>query len=308
MEQIDSYFCLGTLQWMSYPPARYGYVEPVRRLCGDGFFGAIELGHIPDDHERAQIRDMLASSAMRVFHGAHPALLSGGYNPNALDEAERMAAQRVLFEAVDEAAYIGAEGMAFLSGKWAPEHSEEMLDQLVKTSVAVCAYAQSKGIMVNLEVFDYDVDKAVLIGPAPLAARYAQMVTRSCPTFGLLIDLSHIPITHESSRQVITTLKPYIRHLHIGSAVLKPGAPAYGDKHPRFNFPNSVNGVGELRDFFSVLRQEGFFRPDGRMVLSTEVLPFGDEDADIVLAGSKRVIRQAWTMLDRDTQTVAERW
>ncbi len=307
MEQIDTYFCLGTLQWMSYPPARYGYVDPVKQLCRDGFFGAIELGRIPDDDERERIRDMLASSNMRVFHGAHPMLLSGGYNPNALDEAARLAAQKALFAAVDEAAFIGAEGMAFLSGKWNPEHREKMLDQLVKTSVAVCAYAQSKGIMVNLEVFDYDVDKAVLIGPAPLAARYAKMVSQSCPNFGLLVDLSHIPITHEDSYGVITALKPYIRHLHIGNAVLKPGAPAYGDKHPRFNFPNGVNGAEELRDFFLALRQEGFFRPDNRMVLSTEVQPYGVEDADIVLAGSKRIIREAWAMLEANPQTDARR-
>lgn len=297
MEQIDKYFCLGTLQWMSYPPARYGYVDPVKQLCRDGFFGAIELGHIPDDSEREQIRDMLASSNMRVFHGAHPVLLKGGFNPNSIDETERLAAQKVLFEAVDEASYIGAEGMAFLSGKWNPVHREEMLDQLVKTTRAVCKYALHKGIMVNLEVFDYDVDKAVLIGPAPLAARYAEVVSHSCPNFGLLVDLSHIPITHEDSRGVIGTLKPYIRHLHIGNAVLKPGAPAYGDKHPRFNFPNSVNSVEKLRDFFLALQQEGFLRPDQRMVMSTEVSPYGNEDADIVLAGSKRVITEAWAML-----------
>ncbi|MHC1787465.1 MAG: sugar phosphate isomerase/epimerase family protein [Christensenellales bacterium] len=297
MESITTHFSLGTLQWMSYPPARYGYLEPVRRLCSDDYFRAIELGHIPDEKERVQIRDMLAASALRVFHGAHPLQLGGGYNPNALDEAERLRAQQALFEAVDEAAFLGAEGLAFLSGKWLPAQREQMLEQLVKTTIALCGYAADKGLAVNLEVFDYDVDKAVLIGPAPLAARYAGMVTPLCPNFGLLVDLSHIPITHEDSRSVISTLKPYIRHLHIGNAVLKPGAPAYGDKHPRFGFPQGVNGAPELRDFFMALNREGFLRGDGRMVLSTEVQPFGEEDADIVLAGSKRVIAQAWGML-----------
>ena len=296
MKQLYEAFCLGTLQWMSYPPARYGYAEPVRRLCSDEFFGAIELGHIPDEAQCRQVRGMLASSNMRIFHGAHPRLLGGGFNPNAMDEQERLLAESVLLEAVDEAADIGAEGMAFLAGKWLPGHQDRMLDQLVKTSVAVCRYACDKGIQVNLEVFDYDVDKKVLIGPAPLAARYAQMVSESCHNFGLLVDLSHIPITHEDVFSVISILKPYIRHLHIGNAVLKPGAPAYGDKHPRFCFPDSENGVGELCDFFAALWQEGLFEEDQQLVISTEVCPQEDEDADIVLAGSKRIIRDAWSM------------
>lgn len=298
MEAIERYFCLGTLQWMSYPPAKYGYVEPVRRLAQDDFFGAIELGHIPDESERAQIRDILAASNMRVFHGAHPVLLGGGLNPNALDEAERHRAQQALFEAVDEAQFIGAEGMAFLAGKWSADTQEHALEQLIKTTVSVCEYAADKGIAVNLEVFDYDVDKAVLIGPASLAARYAQAVTQTCKNFGLLIDLSHIPITHEDSLFVLNTLKPYIRHLHIGNAVLEPGYPAYGDKHPRFCFPNSMHGEKELRDFFAALKSEGLFRPDSPMVLSTEVAPFGGEEANVVLASSKRIIRRAWAGLE----------
>ncbi len=297
---IHSHFCLGTLQWMSFPPSRYGYVEPIRKLCADDFFGAIEVGHIPDEGERRQARALLASANMRVFHGAHLVLLGSGLNPNALDETERLRAEKALLEAVDEAAFLGAEGMAFLAGKWQPEHRNAMLDQLVKTTKTVCGYAADKGLGVNLEVFDYDVDKAVLIGPAPLAARYAEMVRGHCPNFGLLVDLSHIPVTHEGAEFVIRTLKPHIRHLHIGNAVMKPGAPAYGDRHPRFGFPGGEHGATELAAFLRTLRDEGFMGRETPLVLSTEVTPQGDEDADAVLAGSKRVIRDAWRMLKAD--------
>jgi hypothetical protein len=37
----------------------------------------------------------------------------------------------------------------------------------------LCKYAATKGMNVEIEVFDYDVDKRSLIGPAPLAARFA---------------------------------------------------------------------------------------------------------------------------------------
>ena len=151
---------------------------------------------------------------------------------------------------------------------------------------------------VNLEVFDHDCDKAALIGPAPLAARFAAQVRCSCRNFGLLADLSHFPTTYESSRFVIQTLRPYITHLHIGNAVMREGCDAYGDKHPRFGYPESANDTGQLLEFFRVLREEGFFRKEEPLVLSMEVSPRPGEDADIVLANTKRVIKRAWALLE----------
>lgn len=152
-------------------------------------------------------------------------------------------------------------------------------------------------MFVELEVFDYDMDKASLIGPAPYAARFAADVRSCCPNFGLLVDLSHFPTTYETSRQVVRTLRPYITHLHFGNAVVQPGCPAYGDKHPRLGFPNSANDTAELVEFLRVLRQEGFFCAEEPYVLSMEVTPFGGEDADIILANTKRVLKRAWALL-----------
>lgn len=116
--------------------------------------------------------------------------------------------------------------------------------------------------------------------------------------FGLMVDLSHIPITYESSRFVIQTLRPYISHLHIGNAVVKEGCPGYGDKHPRFGFPNSANDVEQLAEFFRILKEEGFFRPQEPLVLSMEVTPQPGEDAGIILANTKRVINRAWALTE----------
>jgi len=117
-----------------------------------------------------------------------------------------------------------------------------------------------------------------------------------CNNFGLMVDLSHFPTTYETSRFVIRTLRPYITHFHIGNAVVRPGFPAYGDEHPRFGFPDSANDVAELADFFRILREEGFFNAEDPYVLSFEVKPFGDEDPDIILANSKRVVNRAWAL------------
>ena len=76
------------------------------------------------------------------------------------------------------------------------------------------------------------------------------------------------------------------------------GCEAYGDKHPRFGFPNSANDTDQLVDFLTVLKQEGFFRAQDPLVLSMEVTPWGDEDGDIILANTKRVLKRAWALVE----------
>ena len=168
----------------------------------------------------------------------------------------------------------------------------------MKTTRSVCDYAAMKGMNVELEVFDYDMDKAALIGPASLAAQFAADMRTTHANFGLLVDLSHFPTTYETSRFVIRTLRPYITHLHIGNAVVKEGCDGYGDLHPRFGYPESANDVAELLDFFRVLRAEGFFDAENPYVLSMEVSPRPGEDEEIVLANTKRVIKRAWALLE----------
>ncbi len=110
---------------------------------------------------------LLEQSHMKVCYGAQPRLLGPKLNPNAIDEEERKKAEATLIDAIDEAEYLGARGIAFLAGKWEEATKEEAYAQLLKTTRALCDYAAGKGMAVELEVFDYDMDKAALIGPAP---------------------------------------------------------------------------------------------------------------------------------------------
>jgi sugar phosphate isomerase/epimerase len=295
-ESIHTYFQVGTVQWMSYPST--GALESIRKIACDDFFDAIEISRFADDESRTAVRDVIRQAHMKVCYGAQPRLLGPKLNPNDLDETGRLKAEATLFEAVDEAHFLGAGAIAFLAGQWCPEHKEEAYEQLLKTTVSVCRYAAQKDMAVEMEVFDYDMDKAALIGPAPLAARFAADVRKECDNFGLLVDLSHFPTTYETSQFVISNLKPYITHFHIGNAVVKPGCEAYGDMHPRFGFPNGANDTPELLDFFRVLQKEGFLRKNAPYVMSFEVKPWSGEDADLVLAGTKRVINRAWGMLE----------
>ena len=295
-ESIHKYFQVGTIRWMSFP--RLGVLESIKRIARDDFFDAIEITKCKDDEEREAVKKLLEQSHLKVCYGAQPRLLGPKLNPNDINEEGRKAAEATLLEAIDEAEYLGAKGIAFLAGKWQEETKEEAYQQLLKTTNKLCEYAATKGMNVELEVFDYDVDKAALIGPAPLAARFAADVRLHHPNFGLLVDLSHFPICYETAKDVIRTCRPYITHLHFGNAVAEKGAKGYGDLHQRFGYPNSANDIPELIDYLQVLKEEGFFNAKNPMVLSMEVLPTADEDEEIVLANTKRCLNRAWAMVE----------
>ena len=293
-DSIHKYFRVGTIQWMSYPLS--DPMDSLRAICRDDYFDAIELKGYGAKNEEA--RKLLEQSHLKVCYGAQPRLLGPKLNPNALDEAERLKAEATLKEAVDEAEYLGARGIAFLAGKWQEETKEQAYCQLLKTTRNVCDYAAEKGMSVELEVFDFDMDKAALIGPAPYAAKFAADMRTTHSNFGLLVDLSHFPTTYETSRFVVRTLRPYITHFHFGNAVVKPGCDGYGDLHPRMGYPNSANDTPELLDYLRVLKEEGFFNVEEPYVLSMEVTLRPGEDEGIVLANTKRVLNRAWAMLE----------
>ena len=298
-ESIRKYMKVGLIHFMAYPTVIKGegpIEESFRKIAMDDYFEVAEITWIKDPSVRKNVKKMIETSHMEVAYGAQPRLLTTGLNINDLDEAGRQKAIESLKEGIDEAYEMGALGFAFLSGKYPEDKKEEAYQALVASTKELCAYAKSKGNMkVVLEVFDFDVDKKSLIGPVDLAKRYAAEIDAKYDNFGLMVDLSHLPLLHETAVQSLIPVKDYIVHAHMGTCVVRdPSLPAYGDAHPRFGFPGGENDVEELVEYLRVLLSIGFLNKEKRPIVSFEVKPFGDEDPDLVVAGAKRVLNLAW--------------
>ena len=298
-EPLCKYMKVGLVHFMAYPATIKGegpILETIKRLATDEYFTAIEITTIKDPKERLAVKKMLETSHMTIAYGAQPRLLTTGLNINDLNEEGRQNALANLKEGIDEAYEIGASGFGFLSGKYQEATKEQSFKALVNSTNEICAYAKSKGHMkVALEVFDYDVDKKSLIGPAPLALRYAQEIRKQHDHFGLMVDLSHIPLIHETIEESLLPVKDYITHAHIGNCVVQsPDLPAYGDVHPRFGFPGGENDVEEVVHYLRVLLDIGYLNTENPPIVSFEIKPFGDEDAEIVIANAKRTLNEAW--------------
>lgn len=299
---MRKYMKVGLVHFMAYPATMKGegpVVETIKKVVLDEYFSAIEITTIRNPEERTAVKKMLESSHMTVAYGAQPRLLTTGLNINDLNEEGRQRALANLKEGIDEAYEVGASGFAFLSGKYEEATKEESFQALVNSTNEICAYAKSRGAMkISLEVFDFDVDKRSLVGPADIALRYAQEIRRQHDHFGLMVDLSHIPLIHETNEEALLPVKDYITHAHIGNCVVKSSEmAAYGDVHPRFGFPNGENDVDEVVAYLRLLLDIGYLNTEKPPIVSFEVKPFGDEDPDVVIANAKRTLNEAWAKL-----------
>ena len=109
------------------------------------------------------------------------------------------------------------------------------------------------------------------------------------------------PLLGEEAQEFLAPTVDHLIHVHVGNAAMadKEHA-AYGDKHPGFGYPGSENDAEDLARFLETLIYVGYFDkelPTDKPIVSFEVAPTGDEDSELLIAGTKRAFHQAWSML-----------
>jgi len=303
------FFDLGIVHFMAYPDTIDGtgqVEETVREIATDPFFSAIEVGQIDDPEVRQQVAEILEQSNMRVGFGAQPILLLGNHNLNDPDERSREEAIEAVRGGIDQAAEVNAERVGILSGP-APEEKSERDRQLelLKDSIAqLCSYAAQYDIGITLETFDPATDKRALVGGSHAeAAELAHSLRAEGHDFGIMIDLSHLPMQaleppYTTPRRELESLGETLVHVHLGNCLIDdPDHPAYGDLHPRFGIGEI--GEPELRNFLQALFDVGYLGGDERPIVSFEVSPVMNEDPEIVFANAQRTFKRAWSDVDQ---------
>ena len=292
---LQNYFKVGIVNFMAFP-APYPVVDATNNIASDPFFSAIEVTHVAPE-ELPKVRDIIACSHLVAGYGAQPVQLGKKLDLNSLDEAKRSAAVAEIKACVDEAYALGCARLAVLSGPDpSPAQRAEATDALVRSLNEICAYAAQKGTLgITLEVFDRDIDKKALIGTTVDAVAVSRSVRERHPSFGLMVDLSHLPLQHESAREALVAAKDQLVHIHIGNCSLEQGHYAYGDLHPRFGIPGGENDVPQVREFLSVLLEIGYIGEGKQNIVAFEVKPLTPEESpELVIANAKRTLQEAW--------------
>jgi len=300
-ESMYKYLKMGFVHFMAYPAAmkqdNKSILESIEASCKDDYFTAIEVMKIQDQNVRGQVKEMLDQSGMTVCYAAQPVVLGGGLNINSADEKTRQAAVEALTAELGFAQEMGSAGLAFLSGKLEEGVAYECAEKAcVKSLQEICDAAAKMDLKVVLETFDTDVDKKAFVGASDKAAELARKVKRD--NFGLMLDLSHLPLLGETSKEALSAVKDFLVHAHVGNCFTADAeSPAYGDQHPRFGYPGSPNGAEQLAEYLSCLFEVGYLGDGKQPVVSFEVKPLPNEDSDMVLANAKRTMNEAWAMI-----------
>jgi sugar phosphate isomerase/epimerase len=301
-DAYQKYLDLSIVHFMAFPEVIKGsgpILETLEVIATDPFFTAIEVGQIEDSAVRKEAATLLRTSHLKVGFGAQPVVLLNKLNPHSPDKAERVRALELLKGAADQAAELGAERMGLLSGPDPADGREQQIEIFADFLSELSSYVESLGLKgLALETFDYDIDKKALIGPNTDAARLAEMVRRRHPNFGLMVDLSHLPLQHENIEVGLGAVADYLVHAHIGNCVLDNEHPAYGDQHPRFGIEGGENDTTEVVAFLKGLFKIGFLGGDSKPFLGFEVKPLAGESPHVVIANAKRVFLEAWAHLE----------
>jgi sugar phosphate isomerase/epimerase len=294
----------GIVHFMAFPSTMKGegpVVETLRHLLNDDYFEVVELSWIKDPAARAEAKALVRASGIDARYGAQPRLLSQKLNLNHADADERGKAVAEIKAAVADAADFGLHDVAFLSGSDVPAAERPAaMDRLEDSLDQICTYAAGHDVRIALEVFDRDIDKKALIGPAGTAREIAERVRAKHANFGLIVDLSHIPLLEETPEQALVPVKDYLSHIHIGNAYFQDRAdPAWGDAHPSFGYPGSANDVPQIVAFLKTLCAIGYLKTDGshRGTVSFEIKPVGSDDPLAGIACAKRKLQEAWAQL-----------
>jgi len=305
-ESIYKYADVGLIHFMAYPQCIKGegpILETLAKICEDDYFTLVEITWIKDPEVRKAAKAMLQQAGMKYAFGGQPTLLTQKLNLNDPDEAGRRKAVDQIKADIDEAVEMEAAGVAFLSGKY-PGDAEKArgLELLYESVTEICDYAKSKGNMpIALETFDQvEYGKNTILGPTVDSVAFAEKVRARYANFGLMLDLSHLPLLGETVDQMLEPAKDVLVHVHIGNCVMRDAShPAYGDEHPRFGCEGGENGVDELAAFLDGLFRIGYLGGGVVKPLSFEVKPiaaFG-ETSEIVVANAKRALNKAWAMI-----------
>jgi len=297
----QDYAKIGIIHFMLYKQCLKGDADVMpglARLTADPYFDAIEVTWIRDKAMRAEAAALLRERGKAVAFGAQPVLLTQGLDLNHEDKWKRRDAVDAVKRVVEQAYELGAAGFAVLSGRDPDEEKREAArDLLVDSLIQLVAELRAQGRMpLVLETFDRQpFGKNCLIGPSDEAVEISKRMREKFPDFGLMIDLSHLPLLEEAPDKAVATVREHLVHAHMGNCIMRdPKHAMYGDAHPPFGDPAGENGVEELTRYLAALLDNGFLGKKKRPILSFEVCPYGDWTPEKLLDQSKETLEAAW--------------
>ena len=193
--------------------------------------------------------------------------------PCSPDKAERVRAYDTIMRECEYALELGSKKIVFASGPDLPEDRNGAKERLGELIVAV-SNQLPRDVVLALEPTDRDIDKYFLLGPLDETVEFIKKWRKEVPTLGLLLDMCHVPLMHETLESAIQKVDDTLVHIHLGNCKLDdPTHPFYGDKHIPWGYEGALYGENEGVAFLEMLKKIGYFDKKGATA-SFEMRPY----------------------------------
>lgn len=193
--------------------------------------------------------------------------------PGSPEKADRIYTYDTLMREIEYALAVGSKKIVFASGADLPEDRAGAKERLAELIVLI-ARQIPKDVILALEPTDRDVDKHFLLGPLGETVSFIKAVRRHAPNLGLLLDMCHVPLMHETLESAMEKAEDTLVHVHLGNCMIKDATdPFYGDKHIPWGYSGAEYGEDEAVQFLEMLKKSGYFDKKGATV-SFEMRPY----------------------------------
>lgn len=193
--------------------------------------------------------------------------------PCSPEKADRIYAYDTMMREIEYAMALGSRKIVFASGRDLPEDRSWAKERLAEL-ISLVARQIPRDVILALEPTDRDIDKHFLLGPLDETVDFIKKVRRFVPNLGLLLDMCHIPLMHETLESAIEKADDTLVHIHLGNCKLDdPTHPFYGDKHIPWGYEGSLYGENEGVRFLKMLEKAGYYEK-ARATVSFEMRPY----------------------------------
>jgi sugar phosphate isomerase/epimerase len=301
-ESLHDYMRVGIVHFMIFPELIGGsgeFLNTLTTLVSDPLFDVMEVGMVLDPTIVPKMSSILRQARVEPVYDGQPWTLVPGLDLAAENDADRASAIAAMKNAINQGAQLGSKTCGVMSGKMPPESQRSAaIARLVESLQELCAFAAPLGITLCLEHFDsIPYSKDCLIGSSVEAVKLSEAVRKKTPNYGILLDLSHLPILGEKPADAVRTVRDHLVRTQIGNCSTDPYSTWYGDVHPWFGAPRTNVGIADLAEFLRALLEIGFLSKSNRGIVGFEIKTLTGESVPAILAGSRRALTRAWELV-----------
>ena len=212
--------------------------------------------------------------------------------PCSPEKADRVYAYDTIMREIEHALAVGSKKIVFAGGPDLPEDREGAKERLGELIVTI-ARQIPRDVVLALEPTDRDIDKHFLLGPLDETVAFIKKWRRYAPTLGLLLDMCHVPLMHETLESAMAKVDDTLVHIHLGNCMIKDkNDPFYGDKHIPWGYAGAEYGEEEAVKFLKMLDESGYFAKP-KATVSFEMRPYPDMTSEESLASFVEVWNRA---------------